>query len=63
MHIELSKNIQLLPSDWSHRKDIQDLLYRPNDMDHAQKAKEDLEQLQRNDTKLRKMYEDIREKE
>lgn len=32
-------------------------------MDHAQKSKEDLEQLQRNDTKLRKMHEEIRDKE
>lgn len=63
LHIELKKNINLLPSDWSNRIDIIEFLKDPNHLDEAQKSKEQLEEIQRNDAKLRKHYAEIYQKE
>lgn len=56
LHIELKKKIHLLPSDWSYREDIIELLGGEENVDVAQKTKEHLEEVQRHDAKLRKMY-------
>ncbi len=42
LHIETKKNINLLPSDWSHRIDIIEFLKDPEHLDEAQKCKERL---------------------
>jgi hypothetical protein len=43
-----------LPSDSTYREDI--LLYKNNHIDYAQDAKVYLEEIQRNDKKLREIY-------
>jgi hypothetical protein len=63
LHIETKKNITLLPSDWSHRIDIIEFLKDPEHLEEAQKFKERLEDIQRKDTKLRKLFEELQEKE
>jgi len=63
LHIELKKNIPLLPSDWSHRIDIIEFLKDPEHLDTAQKCKEQLEEVQRKEAKLRKQQKENMEKE
>ncbi len=53
LHIELKKDLMILPSDWSNRIDIMELLKGEKALDEAQKSKEFLEELQRHDVKLR----------
>lgn len=52
----------LLPSDWSHREDLQ--LLRGDHIEEGQKEKERLEHIQRTDDKLRKKHKKVmKEKE
>lgn len=39
LHIELKKDIDLLPSDWSYRKDVEEFLKNPRELEYAQKCK------------------------
>lgn len=63
LHIELKKNIPLLPSDWSHRIDIIEFLKDPEHLETAQKCKEELEEIQRKDAKVRKQFKETLEKD
>lgn len=57
LHMEMEKVENKLPSDWSNRKDILDFLKNPLSLENAQAMKEELEESQRKDVKLRKQNE------